>query len=496
MKKFVAVRSIHGLTLASLADTGVAAWLVGSFWRAHAQLPQPLAPLVNKILYQANSVLSLIKPDLSYALTLANDQFRQQQEQQLMITDGQELQQRSSNEIAIVDDEPSHDLHDEIHFSTPELITKHGYIAETHHAWTEDGYRLELHRVVRKAKYEDVNDDLNAKKEQKVKIPILINHGLLSSSADWVLLGPRKALAYLLCDCGYDVWLANVRGNTYSQCHKQYTTKDREFWNFSWHEIGVYDIPAMIDYILEKTQQTSLHYIGYSQGTSTFFVMSSERPEYVKKIKSLVNLAPIAFISNHKSPLLKLVTRLYVIMEWGSMYCNIHEWFPRNKLQAKALRTLIRNTPGTVTKSLYSCWFCLIAGFGSNQLDKSMLPLIFSHFPGGSSAKQIIHYSQTILTDSFRKFDHGTAINLKLYGSTRPPKYSFERATCPTAVFYSENDCLTQPADIQRLVDLLPNIQLKHKIEYSKFNHIDYLWGRDAKFYLYDHIINFIKKYD
>ena len=38
--------------------------------------------------------------------------------------------------------------------------------------------------------------------------------------------------AYILVDKGYDVWLGNVRGNTYSQLHKKWTIKDREFWDF------------------------------------------------------------------------------------------------------------------------------------------------------------------------------------------------------------------------------------------------------------------------
>lgn len=38
--------------------------------------------------------------------------------------------------------------------------------------------------------------------------------------------------AYVLCDNGYDVWLPNARGNTYSKGHKHYSTKDREYWDF------------------------------------------------------------------------------------------------------------------------------------------------------------------------------------------------------------------------------------------------------------------------
>lgn len=91
-------------------------------------------------------------------------------------------------------------------------------------------------------------------------------------------------------------------------------------------------------------------------------------------------------------------TFIISIFQWGSSYCNVHQWFPRNRLQAQTLSTIIRNAPGSLTKGFCVCWFSLIAGFGSDQLDKSMLPLILGHFPAGASAKQIIHYSQSILS--------------------------------------------------------------------------------------------------
>lgn len=87
------------------------------------------------------------------------------------------------------------------------------------------------------------------------------------------------------------------------------------FIYFSWHEIGYYDLPAMIDYVLEKTHQTSLHYIGYSQGTTTFYVMCSERPEYNDKVKGMVSMAPVAFLTNQRSPLIKFIVRFYILME-------------------------------------------------------------------------------------------------------------------------------------------------------------------------------------
>ncbi|KAL0116201.1 hypothetical protein PUN28_011209 [Cardiocondyla obscurior] len=407
----------------------------------------------------------------------------------------------------------------------PELIEAHGYIAETHEICTEDGYHLTVHRVLSpnnrislstdtiipdaaitdKKNNEDCSSsDLDCHKiletlgcytNPSSKLPVIICHGVLSSSADWVLLGPEKALAYVLCDNGFDVWLANARGNTYSKSHKYYSIKDRDFWNFSWHEIGYYDLPATIDYILEKTGYTQLYYVGHSQGATAFYVMGSERPEYNEKIKGMISLAPAVFLGNQRSPLLKLIVQFHSILDWGSYICNIHEWLPRKKWQSQVLRILVRNAPRTVTKGFCYCWFFLIAGFGSDQLDKSMLPLIFGHSPAGASVKQLFHFSQLITSGSFRKFDYGTKTNLALYGSAQPPKYTLERVKIPVAIFYSENDFITHRTDVQKLVDNLPNVIHTEKIAYEKFNHIDYLWGRDAKTILYNSIAAVLKRF-
>lgn len=89
---------------------------------------------------------------------------------------------------------------------------------------------------------------------------------------------------------------------------------------FSLHEIGKYDLPAEIDYILVKTKASQLHYIGYSMGTCVFYIMASERPEYQPKIRSQISLAPIAHLTNMKSslkyfipfaPILKVSIPLY-----------------------------------------------------------------------------------------------------------------------------------------------------------------------------------------
>lgn len=65
--------------------------------------------------------------------------------------------------------------------------------------------------------------------------------------------------------------------------------------------MGIYDVPAAVSYIVEKTNM-SLIYIGHSMGTTMGYVMASERPEIAEKIKVMISLAPIGFMSHLKSP--------------------------------------------------------------------------------------------------------------------------------------------------------------------------------------------------
>ena len=108
---------------------------------------------------------------------------------------------------------------------------------------------------------------------------------------------------YILADGGYDVWLGNSRGSLYSRNHTHLNVNSKEFWNFSFHEMGIIDIPAIIDYILATTKNESLFYIGHSQGCTIFYVLCSEMPKYNSKIKAHFSLAPAVFIKHVRSPL-------------------------------------------------------------------------------------------------------------------------------------------------------------------------------------------------
>lgn len=175
------------------------------------------------------------------------------------------------------------------------MIVREGYPVETHTVITEDCYILEMHRIPH-GKDEDGTEEVQ-------RPAVYLQHGLLCSSADWVMGSSDNSLGFLLADAGYDVWLGNYRGNTYSRGHCSLQPKERAFWQFSWDEMGKYDIPAMIDKVLDVSKQNKTFYIGHSMGTTGFMVMANDRPEYQDKIVMASLLAPVAFVDHMKSPI-------------------------------------------------------------------------------------------------------------------------------------------------------------------------------------------------
>lgn len=121
-------------------------------------------------------------------------------------------------------------------------------------------------------------------------------------------MGPDHGLGFILADRCYDVWMSNSRGNHYSRAHNNLPVNSDEFWNFSWHEMAQYDLPALIDYVLHMTQKEDLLYIGHSQGTTQFWIFNEIHPEYKEKVKAMFALAPIAFMGHSDSTVLQLIS--------------------------------------------------------------------------------------------------------------------------------------------------------------------------------------------
>ncbi|XP_067622835.1 lipase 3-like isoform X2 [Eurosta solidaginis] len=358
---------------------------------------------------------------------------------------------------------------------TPKLIRKYGYPSETHTVVTKDGYILEMHRIPKRGAQ-----------------PVLLMHGILDTSATWVLMGPKSGLGYMLSDLGYDVWMGNARGNRYSKNHTSLNSDYQEFWDFTFHEMGKYDLPANIDYILSKTGYEQLHYVGHSQGTAVFWVLCSEQPSYTQKILSMHALAPIAFISDMKSPLFRTLVVFLDFLTAATRMLRITEFMPNTKLFVDHTQVVCHDN--AMTQDVCSNILFLVAGYNSEQLNKTMLPVMLSHTPSGASIKQLEHFGQLMKSGHFRKFDRGYLRNQLEYNRMTPPEYDLSKVKVPVALYYSMNDMLVSTTGVDRLARELPNVIDKYLVPMEKFNHLDFLWAIDVKSLVYNRLVRNIRR--
>ncbi|XP_011648331.1 lipase 3-like isoform X1 [Pogonomyrmex barbatus] len=356
-----------------------------------------------------------------------------------------------------------------------DYVMQSGYPFELHHVTTRDGYILAVHRIPR------------MNKTVENRRVVLIMHGLLGCSADWLLTGRNRSIAYLLADDGYDVWLGNSRGTTNSKNHTTLSIQSAEFWDFSWHELGLYDLSAMIDYILYKTGQNQLFYIGFSQGTTQFWVLMSLRPEYNKKIKLMSALAPVAY-TGHISGLLRPLSFFANFFKGFYKFTGYFEMLSNSELEKFVTYTLCR-------EGMFTQYFCelivqWIGGFSTGEMDHAHLAEYLQFAPAGCSYKQLVHYALGIQNPGhFRPFDYGILANFRIYRRFVPPEYPLERITAPVILYNGLNDWLAHPNDVELLNGKLPNILEKYTVTLKRLNHFDFVYGLHVRDLVYNHLI-------
>lgn len=362
------------------------------------------------------------------------------------------------------------DEYKEERMSFEELVMTRGFPLEIHWVNTEDGYILKLYRIP------GGKAESNYKKKQKQSI--LMMHGIFDSSDGWVCNSEEKCIPFILANLGYDIWLGNSRGNKHSRHHKTYKDDSYEMWNFSFHEMGLYDIPAFLDHITKiNSWSEKVIYIGHSQGTTQLFAAMSINPEYFQnKLKLFIALAPAARVKNMNSVLLKILR-----------YLNVHTLCEKlNFWEVLSSDTQLEKMSSWIMPKvpfLSHLMMELICDTNSQSYNSKRMSVYHSHIPGGSSIKAITHFVQMSKVDSFRMYDYGEEINKDIYGSPEPKDYELKNIhDIPIALFSGLEDKLAHPEDVKWLNDQLGDNIVMNK-QYEKMGHSTFVLADDMDWF-------------
>ncbi|CAH8624897.1 unnamed protein product [Schistosoma haematobium] len=353
----------------------------------------------------------------------------------------------------------------EVYQNITEVISSKGYTSEEHYVTTKDGFILCIIRILPKCHV--------ASGRQKV---VFLQHGLLDSAHTWVNNLPDESLGFILADDCYDVWLGNSRGSTYSSNHQYLKPDDKEFWEFSWDEMGKYDLPATLIYILNYTNAEKLSYIGHSQGCQTLLACFDEHPIMQSFINLFIALAPAAYLGSIKSP-------IRYIAPFAKTVEPVIEWFGNGLFLCKP-----NHIPFVCSNIMY-----LIAGYDSKNTNVSRLPIYVAHTPAGTSVQNMVHYCQGIVTDRFQKYDYGPTKNLQIYNQSYPPLYNISQLKIPIIIYYGGHDWLASYNDVHKLIKQI-NYTISSIHYFPEYNHLDFVWGLNAGKLLYPLILKQLSK--
>ncbi|CAD0195040.1 unnamed protein product [Chrysodeixis includens] len=371
-------------------------------------------------------------------------------------------------DLNLFEDTPRRDL------SFIELAHYDGYTAEQHFITTDDEYILALFRI-----------PLN-KKCKTSKGTILFMHGLYLSSDDCLVPGPGKAHCYIYSDQCYDVWAANARGNFYSRNHtKLDPDKDSKFWDFDIDEMAMHDLPAIIDYVLLKSDETQLIYVGHSQAVAILLILCSKKPEYNANIKIGFGISPTAWLGNAKFVMIQLQGLLAKTVPASVLSREIFRRGGIIQEPAKFICSLKE-----LSYPICSGAYFVLLGYNKFQITESVMPVVLGHAPSGTSVKNFLRWGQ-IHNNGFREYDHGAIKNLLTYGTMSPPEYDLSKVTMPWLFAGSHNDYVANVTDIRILMTKLSNSSLC-VLSDTTFGHLDFIFGKDIPNYVTPILLSYL----
>uniref|UniRef100_M3XZC8 Lipase n=1 Tax=Mustela putorius furo TaxID=9669 RepID=M3XZC8_MUSPF len=366
-----------------------------------------------------------------------------------------------------------------------EIITYNGYPSDEYEVTTQDEYILSVNRNPHGRR------DARSPGSRPV---VYLQHALFADNASWLENYANGSLGFLLADAGYDVWMGNSRGNTWSRRHRTLSITEEKFWAFSFDEMAKYDLPAIVDLIVNKTGQEKLYFIGHSLGTTIGFVAFSTMPELAQRIKINFALGPVV---SFKYPIRNTKYK------WKWISKNPYSWDEGNvKKPETGKEPTLKICNNKILWVICSELMSLQAGYDKKNMNMSRMDVYMSHVPTGSSMQNILHIKKHVFqlyrSDEFRAYDCvGGSVSLEfIHGShytSRPLLYDLTAMKVPTAMWVWGHDSLVMFRDVARVIPQIRNLQYFDLL--PDWNHFDFIWGLDAPQRVYSKIIALMKSY-
>ena len=364
-----------------------------------------------------------------------------------------------------------------------DLCALYGYSAEEHIIQTGDGYLLGVHRLGWRKGEEGKR--VNAGIGSVAKKVVYLHHGLMMNSEVWVCLTEEeRCLPFALVEKGYDVWVGNNRGNKYSKKSTRFSPASNDFWDFSMDEFAFYDIPNSIDYILTTTYQTSLSYVGFSQGTAQAFATLSIHPGLNDKVDVFIALAPAmspAGLTNSVVDSLVKASPEVLFLAFGR----------RSMLSSATMWQSILYPPIFVQFIDRSLKF--LFNWSSLNISAHQKLAAYPHLFSYTSVKSVVHWFQIIRNKSFQMYDDDVQAPLSIGASDRyykPAKFPTRNIKTPILLVYGGSDSLI---DIKVMLKELPRHTISKEV--AHFEHLDFLWAQEVETLVFPHVFAALEQY-
>ncbi|CAI9101962.1 OLC1v1000137C1 [Oldenlandia corymbosa var. corymbosa] len=357
------------------------------------------------------------------------------------------------------------------------LIEPAGYPCSEHITQTKDGYLLGLQRVSGSSSSSRTGY-LNGQRGP----PVLLLHGLMMSGDAWFMDSPNQSLGFILADNGFDVWAGNVRGTRWSHGHVSLSEREKEFWDWSWQELALYDLAEMARYISNVTN-SKVFIVGHSQGT-IMSLAALTQPDLASMVEAAALLCPISYLNHISTEFVLRLVKMH--MDDVFLAMGIHELNFKSDMGTQLMdmicdgRVNCNDLLGSITGK--NCCF-----------NDSRIDFYLEYEPHPTSAKNLHHLFQMIRKGTFKMYDYGFWKNFKEYGSFQPPRFDLRNIpeSIPLWMGYGGSDALADVTDVRRT---LKELKGKPELLYlEEYGHIDFLLSVSSKKDVYDDMIRFFK---